>query len=353
MTRCLPSLSLLTYIGIHFPAILNFKFEGLMKQQEFKNLIDKYLKGELDASKAAELEQWLDAMADETAFDTLPAAEKQEAQATGYQRLMKRIEKPQGKPVIRRMFTSARSIRIAASIACLIIAGGVFRNNLLNLVAPHRLTAMTSTAGKIKKHILSDGSIIWLKGNSKLVFPVTFGDGDRVVTLEGEALFEVAKDATHPFKIHCGSLTTMVLGTSFNIRSTGRETQVTVLTGKISLSAPQSARVVLYPNQQAVYSEAAAIAKQEQNNASVQELTRGTEYDMAFNDAGMENVIHRIEQKFEVNIQAEDTTITSNLFTADLTDQSLKSTMEMICQALNLDFEIKGRSILLKQKKES
>lgn len=325
-----------------------------MKQQEFKNLIEKYLKGELDASEAAELEQWLDGMADETAFDALPAEEKQEAQAAGYQRLMERIEEQERPALIRRMFTNARSLRIAASVAAFIIAVFVFRNGLLNLIAPHRLTAMTSSEGKIRKHILSDGSIIWLKGNSKLVFPVTFGDGDRVVTLEGEALFEVAKDAAHPFKIHCGSLTTLVLGTSFNIRSTGKETQVTVLTGKISLSAPQSGRVVLYPNQQAIYSEpAAAIAKQEQHNASVRELTKGTEYDMSFNDAGMKEVIQRIERKFEIDIQEEDTTITGNLFTADLTDQSLKNTMEMICQALNLDYKINGSTILLKQKKES
>ena len=325
-----------------------------MNQQEFKNLIDKYSKGELDASEAAKLEQWLDAMADETAFDALPAEEKQEAQAGGFQRLMQRIEKQQRPALIRRMFTNVRTIRVAASVACFIIAVFVFRNSLLDLVAPHRLTAMTSTPGKIRKHILSDGSIIWLKGNSKLIFPVTFGDGDRVVTLEGEALFEVAKDAAHPFKIHCGSLTTQVLGTSFNIRNTGQETRVTVLTGKISLSAPQSARVILYPKQQAVYSApGAGIAKQEQHSASVQELTKGTEYDMSFNDARMTEVIHRIERKFEIDIQTEDTTITSNLFTADLTDQSLKNTMEMISQALNLAFEIKGKTILLKQKKES
>ncbi|WP_298733049.1 FecR domain-containing protein [uncultured Chitinophaga sp.] len=317
-------------------------------------MIDKYLKGELDAADAAKLEQWLDAMADETAFDALPAEEKQEAQTGGYQRLMQRIEQQQRPTPIRRLFTNIRTLRAAAAAACLIIAVFAFRNRLLDLVAPHRLTAMTSTPGKIKKHILSDGSIIWLKGNSKLTFPVTFGDGDRVVTLEGEALFEVAKDAAHPFKIHCGALTTQVLGTSFNIRSNGQETQVNVLTGKISLSAPQSGRVVLYPNQQALYTaKGTAIAKQEQRSAAVHELTRGTEYDMSFNDARLAEVIHRIERKFEVDIQTEEPAINSNLLTADLTDQSLKNTMEMISQALNLAFEIKGKTILLKQKKES
>ena len=325
-----------------------------MNNKELKTLIDKYLKGALSAEETVQLEQWLDAMADEQAFEALPEAEKEAARTQGYERLLARIDKTSRPTVIRRLFTNARSVKIAASVACLIIAGFLFKNSLLNVIAPHRLTAMTSTAGKIKKHILSDGSIVWLKGNSKLVFPVTFGNGSRTVTLQGEALFEVAKDAAHPFQIHCGTLTTTVLGTSFNIRSTGTETQVAVLTGKISLSAPQSGKIILLPNQQATYSEpAAAIAKDHNNSASVHELTKGTEYDMAFNDVRIADVVPRIEKKFDVEIDLQDAGIRNNLITADFTDQSLKSTMEMISQALNLEFEIKGRSILLKLKKES
>jgi len=327
-----------------------------MNNKELKTLIDKQLQGTLSAEEAARLEQWLDAMADEQAFDNLPEAEKEAARTQGYARLVERIDKASApQPAkLRRMFAGARSWKVAASVACFIIAGFLWKNSLLNVIAPHRLTAMTSTAGSIKKHILSDGSIVWLKGNSKLVFPVSFGSGSRVVTLQGEALFEVAKDAAHPFRIHCGTLTTTVLGTSFNIRSTGRETHVAVLTGKIAISAPQSGKMILLPHQQATYSEpAAAIARDSSRSATIHELTKGTEYDMAFNDARMNEVLHRIEKKFEVNITLQDAGIRKNLITADFTDQSLKSTMEMISQALNLEFEIKGKSILIKLKKES
>ena len=325
-----------------------------MNKKNLKNLIDKYLNGSLNAEETAQLEQWLDGLAAEDIFAAMPESEKEQVRTAGYSKLVARIEKAQRPTIVKRMFHSARTWKIAASVAVLVIAGTIFRSNLLNIIAPHRLTAMSSAEGQIRKHILSDGSIVWLKGNSKLVFPVSFGEGNRIVTLEGEALFEIAKDAAHPFQIHCGTLTTTVLGTSFNIRNVGNETHVAVLTGKISLSAPQSGKIILYPNQQAVYKEQiAALSKESENTASVHEITKGTEYDMAFNDVKMAEVVERIEKKFEVDIQLKDTAITGSLITADFTDQSLQNTMEMICQALNLEVGINGKSISLKLKKES
>lgn len=336
-------------IGDTINCLIKYKCEKLMNNQDLKNLIEKYLNGTLEASEAQQLEQWLDAAGDEHAFDAMPEAEKDAARIAGYHHLVERINKHKQPGIIRPLL---RYWKAAACIACIVIAGAVFSKELLNMVAPHRLVSLQSIPGKTKKHILSDGSIVWLKGNSKLIFPASFGAGNREVTLQGEALFEIAKDPRHPFLVKCGTLTTTVLGTSFNIRETGKETQITLLTGKIALSAPQSAPVVLYPEQQAVYAATGtAIRKQEEGTPPINDITKGTEYNMAFNDATMQQVLQRIENKFEVDIQLQDAVINSNLITADFTDQSLQHTMEMISQALNLDFSIKGKTILLKQKK--
>lgn len=320
-----------------------------MNNQDLKNLIEKYLNGTLEAAEAQQLEQWLDATGDEHAFDAMPEAEKEAARIAGYHHLVKRINQYRQPGIITPLF---RYWKAAACIAGIIIAGAIFKKEMLSIVAPHRLVSLQSTPGKTKKHILSDGSIVWLKGNSKLIYPAGFGAGNREVTLQGEALFEIAKDPRHPFLVKCGTLTTTVLGTSFNIRETGKETQVTLLTGKIALSAPQSAPVVLYPEQQAIYATTGtAIRKEEEGTPPISDITKGTEYNMAFNDATMQQVLQRIENKFEINIQLQDAVINTNLITADFTDQSLQHTMEMISQALNLDFGINGKTILLKQKK--
>ncbi|MRG45465.1 DUF4974 domain-containing protein [Chitinophaga sp. SYP-B3965] len=317
-----------------------------MDNNAIKKLIDQYLKGQLSAQEAKQVEQLLERMADEQAFETLPEEEREEARQGGYERLLTRIQAAEQPAPVRKL----KRLKIAATVALFIIAGTLYRNNLLNLVAPHRLTDVTSAKGKIRKLILSDGSIVWLKDSSKLIFPVTFGKGSRVVTLEGEALFEVAKDAEHPFYIHCGPLTTQVLGTSFNIRSNGQQTEVTVLTGKISLSSAKAGRIMVYPNEKAVYAVSSeTIAKDHKAVHPLHELTRGTEYDMAFNDANMQEVIKRIENKFDIQILLKDTTINHNLITADLTDQSLENTMKMIGQALNLEVLMEGKTISLQQ----
>ncbi|WPQ63000.1 FecR family protein [Chitinophaga sancti] len=306
-----------------------------MNSKDFKHILDQYTAGQPNE----QLEAWLDAMEDKTAFDSLSPEELQASKDATFRRLQHRIEHK--RPVFYLY-------KVAAAVALLIVAGYIFKTTLLNLVAPHRKTYATSVEGKITKQILSDGTIVWLKGESKLVFPVKFGGPERAVTLDGEALFEVTKDVNHPFLIYCGSLTTKVLGTSFNIKKTGQQVAISVLTGAVSLNGEN----ILIEHENAVYSEAqATVTKGHATREAVHELTKGTEYDMAFNDASMEEVIQRIEKKFEIDIQTNDTTIANSLFTADLTDQSLNTTMEMISQALNLEVTIKGRTVLMEPKK--
>jgi transmembrane sensor len=303
-----------------------------MNNQTFETLVDKYLKGLLNEQETAYVEKWLDSLEDKEALNTLSATELATAKEVMYRKLDKRIN--------QHRFVNNRWLKVAAAVIFIVSAGYWLSD---------RNVELESTAGSIRKQILSDGSIVWLKGASRLTYPRTFGDGNREVTLAGEALFEVAQDAKHPFRIYCGDLTTTVLGTSFNIRNTGNETSVSVLTGKISLTAGAAPAITLTANENAVYSatKTTTIVKAA---TALHELTKGTEYDMAFNDAGMQDVIQRIERKFNVDIQLTDSAIVNNLITADMTDQSLEQTVEMICQALNLEARFKGQTILLQPK---
>ena len=319
-----------------------------MDQKEFKILLDKYAKGLLNKQEAEHLELWLDSLEDKSAFSAIPEQELNASRTAMFERLTVRINAPEKKTPIYRMLP----FRIAAAVAVLVIAGFIYRESVLNMIAPHRTAYTVNVKGRVTKQILSDGTIVWLKGNSRLAFPAKFGNGKREVTLEGEALFEVAKDEKHPFRIYCGTLTTTVLGTSFNICDTGEEIAVSVLTGKVSVVSDKNRQHIINADESIVYSETDATVKQAHpTQTAVHEFTKGTEYDMAFNDAGMAEVIQRIEKKFEVNINLEDTAILKSLITADMTDQSLENTMEMIGQALNLDVEIKGRTVVLQPKK--
>lgn len=323
----------------------------LMDNSAFKHLLDRYTKGLLDKQEAEHLEHWLDTMEDKTAFDSLSTDELASAKEKMFNRLQQRIAQAQAPAV--HMYPLLRKMAVAATIVIIIATAYIWRVSLLNFVAPHRITYAHSERGEVRKQILSDGSIVWLKGKSTLTFPASFNKKERIVTLEGEALFEVAKDAARPFVVHCGALTTSVLGTSFNIcKHENGEVAISVLTGSVVVGNGLTAGKILRSNEGILYSARhGAVVDIPASRTDIHEIIKGTEYDMSFNDATMNDVMHRIEKKFEVKIRLEDTTLQKRLFTADMTDQSLEHTMDMISQALNLDITINNKMVLVRSKK--
>ena len=143
----------------------------------------------------------------------------------------------------------------AATILVLLVAGAAYffraSRSLPTLAQRH------TAAGETARLLLADGSIVQLNGNSSLSYPTTSDAGTREVYLQGEAYFEVAKDAAHPFIIHSGRLQTRVVGTSFNVyayRKASRQ-EVTVLTGRVMVTDSSSGHsVALRPVQKAVLS---------------------------------------------------------------------------------------------------
>src|SRR3546814_509770 len=71
--------------------------------------------------------------------------------------------------------------------------------------------------GKRTKLQLSDGSTVWLNSGSKLAYPASFNEDKRKVYLEGEAIFEVTHDKSHPFMVIAKDFEIEVLGTVFNV----------------------------------------------------------------------------------------------------------------------------------------
>ncbi|WP_416306583.1 FecR family protein [Neptunicella sp. SCSIO 80796] len=82
---------------------------------------------------------------------------------------------------------------------------------------------------------LPDGTIVTL--NTRTTLKVMYSDGFRDVQLvEGEALFEVAKDKTRPFRVFSQQAIAQAVGTQFNVRKEERDTTVTVVEGIVDVN---------------------------------------------------------------------------------------------------------------------
>jgi transmembrane sensor len=320
-----------------------------MKKSEFEQLIEKYELGLLSGREKELMDAWFESLGQDEVRPLRTEAEreglKQRVMAglAGHEARGSRVETAKAVLPMRLWKVAASIILVAAA------SYAVWQyTSRITFIEPQVLTAL-SAEGAVHKVLLDDGSLVWLKNNSVLTYPSKFTGPQRRVVLSGEALFEVAKDARHPFVIQCGELTTTVLGTSFNIRSTEKDIEVVVLTGKVSLTSRDNpSRMVVLPTEKAVYRrEMNELAKVEALPQEAVSSISGTEYDMSFRETRMQEVIRRMELKFDVSISVSDATIKQCMITADLTDQSLKKTLDVIAATLHFSYVLDGRSITI------
>lgn len=127
---------------------------------------------------------------------------------------------------------------------------------------------LTTPRGGQFRVVLPDGTAVWLNAATSLRYPTAFNGNERVVTLRGEAYFEVAKNTEKPFRVQIDEHTAVeVLGTHFNIHAYSDENQIstTLLEGKVMMTRSDASlrRVVLNPGQQAiVYDDQLSVSKQ-------------------------------------------------------------------------------------------
>lgn len=86
---------------------------------------------------------------------------------------------------------------------------------------------------------LPDGTQVWLNAGSSIRYPTFFTGKERKVEIEGEVFFDVAKNASMPFRVSHKNFHIDVLGTQFNINAYDDRQYITtsLLEGAISFSA--------------------------------------------------------------------------------------------------------------------
>ncbi|AMR32497.1 hypothetical protein A0256_14215 [Mucilaginibacter sp. PAMC 26640] len=210
------------------------------------------------------------------------------------------------------------------------------------------------TTSAIKRIILPDSSIVWVKGNSKLIYPAVFGKHHREVTLIGEALFEIKHDEKHPFIVKAGQYETTVLGTSFNLKSdaNGQEFDLAVLTGKVGVvrRIPGNEAKVIFVSANQTFkmmSGKTEAIPMEGIKGIIPLVTAGTQYNMTFDKTPFEEIMHRFEQKFDVHFEGYTGEYKSCKVTADLTDQSLEQSLKILCSSINAIYKVHDNKIQL------
>ena len=153
---------------------------------------------------------------------------------------------------------------------------------------------------------LPDGSRAWLNNASSLRYPVSFTGNSREVELTGEAYFEIAKDASHPFKVavHRGAATSTieVLGTSFNIMAYDDENteRTTLVEGSVRF-VHEGASALLKPEEQSVLDEKGGLKTLQQVN--IAEITAWKNGYFHFDHSSLETTMRQLARWYDVDVE--------------------------------------------------
>lgn len=237
---------------------------------------------------------------------------------------------------------------VAAAAAVLLILTGLFfsRSTLWDAISPvHQLETVTAHTER-RQLKLPDGTRVWLGPNSKLKYPDQFRESNRVVSLDGEAFFEVAHDAAHPFIIHSGKVNTRVLGTSFNISAYPQQAEisVTLVTGKVAVALQKENRITsatITANQRISVNKAEGrISKMDFPGASDYLNRRSGIFD--YKGAILPEVIKDIELQYQTSIQLSPE-LNRNLFYGNLDmTKPLTQTLNKLCTVMEVNWKKDG-----------
>ncbi len=154
---------------------------------------------------------------------------------------------------------------------------------------------------------LPDGSKVWLNASSTLKYPTSFSPTERIVELQGEAYFEVAK-LTSPFYVNTEDQQIQVLGTHFNINAYPDElgTKTTLLEGSVKLIAKEEDKVnqdiILKPGEEALLIKNRSIQVAKVNVKQAVAWKNGFFH---FEDSDLKSVMRELSRWYGVEVEFE------------------------------------------------
>jgi len=212
------------------------------------------------------------------------------------------------------------------------------------------IVVATSDTQKNVEVNLPDGSTVILNRNTKLSYRANFGKAERMVTLSGEAFFEIAPDPENPFTVDAGKASVKVVGTSFNIITNNPDSAVEVYveTGKVMLSDNSSARsIMLHPGYVGTM-DTEVSGKAVNENPNYMSWKTGV---LVYNGQTLDVVFRDLKRIYDMDIVADDPDISQLPWVSPPIDnQNQETIILLICRSFTLSYTKDGNVYHLSKK---
>ncbi len=316
------------------------------------DLLSKYLSGNASDEEVRQLEKWV--LAD-PANQAQFKAYKEAWMLSGIEKNSQNIEvevewaatAAQLFPEAKRIDLAAKKqhrgsffLKIAAAIALLaVVSIWVFRSTGVGG------NTEVLAQDKVIEQKLPDGTRVSLNQFASLSYDTQMEGPTRKVTLQGDAFFEVAHDAEHPFIISTQGSEIKVLGTSFYIDSRAEQKviQVIVKSGSVAFKAGGK-QVILEANEVGIYQKTLdRLIKKENEDPNFMGWKNNR---LAFDESDLGEVVFVLNRHFHSRIELEKSDLRSCKITAAFKDKTLDSIIRILEKTLDISARKEGERII-------
>ena len=231
-----------------------------------------------------------------------------------------------------------------AATLLILVTSGIFLFSVLQRQSASQFVILTSAEDNATMvHMLEDGTVVYLAGNTTLKVPISFDEKKRVVSLEGEAFFDIEHDPERPFFVEAGQVSIQVLGTAFNVRANSHDTfELFVERGLVRASLNKAGASALDAGQgELVRVNNNSLSKSPDNDyaKSAWKIQR-----MHFKDEPLGNILSVINRNYHANIVVQEADLENRRMTVTFYNNKLPTIIELICLSMNMEAEYASSS---------
>jgi len=210
---------------------------------------------------------------------------------------------------------------------------------------PDSFNTLSTPTGGQYNIVLADGTKVYLNTVSSIKYPTQFNGDQRVVELEGEAYFEVAKNKNKPFIVKSGNQSIEVLGTHFNVHAYNNESvlKTTLLEGSVAVSY-KNQKSILKPGQQSSVSDNFAKIKIKEVDTEAAIAWKNGRF--KFDNADLKTVMKQLERWYGIKVEYRGDVSDVRFNGGTFMNKNLSEVLKVL-ELSNIKFKVEGKTIIV------
>lgn len=209
----------------------------------------------------------------------------------------------------------------------------------------NEMNVLSTGKGETFKINLSDGTKVWLNASSSLKYAIAMNhDGQRIVELEGEGYFEVAKDIKRTFIVKTKKQKIAVLGTSFNVSAYEDDSKIvtTLVEGSVQLEY-DNYKKILVPNEQSILSENGIQTKMVDVTSAIA-WKNGV---FIFNDEPLYEIMQKLSRWYNIEVEYNDADKDKQYWGGINRYDDISKILNRLEQTGGVRFKVEGRRVIV------